>query len=295
MALTYKNLQAMYTTRRKGAEYKPLATDTRIYLVDGTFEIRYIHFQWTNKSVGKGYVRVERESELLATVTPDNVLTLEADTSRILSYPTGRNRIEKITGCLVWSDASGHRNKLSAIRIKGRYYDATTGSHNYQPWCTSTTSLPYVKGTKFQLNDDNNRMECLNKPDDVKLFVKNDAIQQAKASTAVIRKLVMAMSKLGEYDDMMNNKWGVHSTLLIAEINYASPTAEDAKAVFAHGLRTSTGSDRYRYVDGQGYVQIPEHERIQSYRMRCIENGMKALRKHIYQSSDGYERIVVNK
>ena len=118
-----------------------------------------------------------------------------------------------------------------------------------------------------------------------------------KASTAVLRKLTIAMARMGTFDEHIKEafkgRWRFNAVGKIDKVTYHEPTAHDAEVVFTHGLKATNTPDKHRYENGK-YVEISDAERFATLRTRAIENGMKMLRKHIYDTNDGYEKITVS-
>jgi hypothetical protein len=209
---------------------------------------------------------------------------------------TIRNRLQDITGLDVFSDTGHHRNKETAIRTTHRYY----GQHGWQKqaWCANTRdkTIPYKAGTQFRVGLPQGRVDCLNIPKDIKNIVKNEAIQSVKADTAVIRKLAMVMLRVGfeeHIEKKLSNYWySPQVTKLLKDVDYKNPTGDDAMAVLVHGMRIANKPDTHVWVDG-AYKQRTMDERVRLMRERILDNGMKALRKHIYATTNGYEQVEV--
>jgi hypothetical protein len=207
---------------------------------------------------------------------------------------TIRNRLQDITGLSIFSDTGHHRNKETAIRVTSRYYD---NGWEKQAWCANTNdkTIPYKMGTQFKVGIEG-RCECLNIPKDIKSVVKNEAIQSVKADTAVLRKLAMVMLRVGfeeHIEKKLSNYWyAPPQTKLLADVNYKNPMGDDATAVLNHGMRIANKPDTHVWVDGE-YKQRTMDERVRLMRERTLDNGMKALRKHIYLTTGGYDKVEV--
>ena len=298
--LTYDYTQKIFDTRRKSRDYKMYKTDTRLELEGDTFVFYHCGFNWIYDKAKGMHVRTDKLTKTpLVSINPDNVVTLlMVDTGwPSVAHITIRNRLADITGFSFYSDTARHKNKGTAIRIEGRYYN---NGWCAQPWCAGGKSLPYAAGTQFRTvsNGKNGGLtECLNPPKDVKHLVKQEAIQQAKAETAVIRKLAKVMLRVGfdEYiDQRIDNYWVPFlDTKPLAEVNHLNPSSEDAMAVLAHGLRTANRPDLTVWRGGK-YIEIEREVRVQQLRERVLENGMRALRKHIYKTTDGYDTVEVS-
>lgn len=296
--LTYKWVEASFDTRRKTNDYKAYKTDTHLTKAeDGTFTFNYIRHEWEHNAKTGKYKRVRQiDVTPLVSITPDNVMTLLAPETEgwpSVHHMTIRNRLQEITGFSVYSDTAHHKNKETPIRIYHRFYGAN--GWEKQAWCIgSDKSMPYKAGTQFQVSGIQGRVECLNPPTDIKSVVKPSAVQQVKGDTAVIRKLAMVMLRVGfeeHIEKKLNSYWcSAPQTKLLSDVNYKDPTGDDAMAVLAQGIRMATRVDE-SYWDGGTYKKRTMDERVSMMRERILENGMKALRKHIYATTGGYEKV----
>ena len=301
--LTYKWTEQIFETRRKNKDFKAYKTDTHLTKADdGTYTFSYVQFEWVQDEKTRKYKREDTLNRTpLVSIAPNNVMTLLAPEHT--SWPSVhhmaiRSRLNMITGFDIYSDTSHHKNKDMQIRITHRYYNEGMGWLK-QDWCANTKdkTMPYKQGTQFQLTDKKSgKVECLNIPTDVKNIVKNESIQQTKADTAVIRKLAMVMLRVGyeeHIEKKLNNYWyAPPQTKLLADVDYKNPTGDDATAVLNHGMRITHKPDAHVWVDG-AYKDRSMEERVRIMRERVLENGMKALRKHIYKTTDGYEKVEV--
>jgi hypothetical protein len=301
--LTYTWTEKLFSARRKNKDFKAYKTDTHLTKeADGSFVFSYVQFNWVQDENTKEYKREDTRSRTpLVSIAPNNVMTLLAPETKnwpSVHHMTIRNRLHDITGFDIYSDTSHHKNKDMPIRITHRFYKEGVGWLK-QEWCADSKdkTMPYKAGTQFQLTDTKSgKVECLNPPTDVKQIVKNESIQSAKADTAVIRKLAMAMLRMG-YEEHIEKKlanywYAPPQTKLLADIDYKNPTGDDATAVLNHGMRVSNKPDAHVWADGK-YTERSMDERVRLMRERVIENGMKALRKHIYATTNGYEKVEV--
>jgi hypothetical protein len=236
----------------------------------------------------------------LVSIAPDNVMTLLAPDTKSwpsVHYMTIRKLLQDITGLTIYSDTGHHRNKETAIRITHRFYS----EHGWSKpaWCANTNdkTIPYKAGTQFRtISQKTGLTECLNTPKDIKNVVKNEAIQSVKADTVVIRKLAMVMLRVGfeeHIEKKLSNYWySPQQTKLLKDIEYKNPTGDDAMAVLTHGMRIANKPDTHVWADGK-YTERTMDERVRLMRERTLDNGMKALRKHIYATTDGYEQVEV--
>lgn len=299
--LTYEFVEKLFASRRKNTDVKKYKTDTHIFKQDdGTFMFKFMTRQWKRDKDGNGEYVFDSYHDMLS-ITPDNVVTLlmrESGFWPSMQHMTLRNRMAQLTGFSIYSDTSHHKNKGTAIRVRGIRYDYTHGWTS-QDWCSAGKSLPYVVGTQFKtINYGKNggKVDCLNPPKDYKNLVKQEAIQQVKAETAVIRKLAMVMARI-DFDEEIqaraNSSWVQRKPCkALHEVDYKNPTGEDALAVLYAGLYMTNRPDRSYYDDVQKkWVDRSIEEVVQGLRTRILENGMKALRKHIYNTTDGYEMV----
>ena len=297
--LTYDYTQRIFDTRRKGRDFKAYKTDTRLELgADGVFTFYHCGYNWERDPITNQYKRTDRITKTpLVSINPDNVVTLLAGTTGWPSadHITIRNRLADITGFQFYSDTGRHKNMQTSIRIRGVRYDNGWVS---QPWCAAGKSLPYAQGLQFKtISNGRNggRTECLNPSKDIKRTVKQEAIQKVKAETASIRKLAMVMLRVGFEEQLtkrLEANWWISKpkeVKAIEDVNYAQPTADDALAVLWAGMAVAQRPDYHQYDETlKTWVQVTPESRLQTLRMRVLDNGMKALRKHIYKTTDGY-------
>lgn len=302
VSINYKWTEHVFSTRRKTKDFKAYKTDTHLTKSDdGTFTFSYIRWEWEENKKTGNYRRVKQvDVTPLVSITPDNVMTLLAPDDKgwpSVSHMTIRNRLQDITGLDVFSDTGHHRNKEMAVRVSSRFYG--TQGWEKQAWCANTRdkTIPYKQGTQFRVGLLQGRVECLNPPKDIKNIVKNEAIQSAKADTVIIRKLAMVMLRVGfeeHIEKKLNSYWyAPQQVKLLKDIDYKNPTGDDALAVLAQGLRMATRPDAHVWKEGK-YTELSMEERISLLRSRTLENGMKALRQHIYATTNGYDKVEVS-
>lgn len=302
--LTYEYTEKLFAIRRKNTDHKCYKQDTHLFKQDdGTFMFKFAQRSWERDANGNAGYIFKSYHDLLS-ITPDNVVTLLIRGEGMwpsMQYMTIRNRIADITGFSIYSDTGHHKNKGTAIRIEGHRYDHKAGWVP-QEWCAAGKSLPYVAGTQFKTISTGRAggvVDCLNPPKDFKNLVKQEAIQQVKAETAVIRKLAMVMLRL-DFDEEIqaraNSSWLQRNTNKpLSEVDYKNPTGDDAMAVLYAGLYITNRPDTSRYDPVQKkWVDLPMDEVIQGLRTRVLENGMKSLRKYIYSTTDGYDLVEVS-
>ena len=271
-APTYADYVATFARRKKGSDVKPIFRDCQIRFKNDIFTVVRTP-QW--------YEDQSRKPKVMWTIDPFNIVTLYAEPRDI----TTRNRLTRAIGRWVYSDQAKHKTKESAVRI-----NKTT--------CYSGGSIPYHMGLQVQLTPDGEVGSFINPRKDVKILVKKDAIKTVSTSTARLRKLTITMAKMGVFDEAVSMRLGGSYYLRsndvkdISDINYQDPLGEDAEAVFYRGMDSAIVPSQTGFVDGS-WSRIPLEERRQTYHRNIIESGMKALRKHIYEQTNSYERVEV--
>jgi len=269
-APTYADYVATFARRKKGSDVKPIFRDCQIRFKNDIFTVVRTP-QW--------YEDQSRKPKVMWTIDPFNIVTLYAEPRDI----TTRNRLTRAIGRWVYSDQAKHKTKESAVRI-----NKTT--------CYSGGSIPYHMGLQVQLTPEGEVGSFINPRKDVKILVKKDAVKTVSASTARLRKLTITMARMGVFDKETATRLdGSYYSVMpkpISDINYQDPLGEDAEAVFYRGMLSAIVPSRSGFVDGQ-WKQIPLEERRQAYHRNIIESGMKALRKHIYEQTNSYERVEV--
>lgn len=306
MPYSYYSWKQFHDTRRsKRKDYRTALRDVRLRRDGDTLTFHYSN-NWERK-------QKKQDCEvLLATLTPDNVLTFHINFKTregVFDNITICNRIHELCGVLIGSNRSGHRNKESSIRLytaewKTRELIPTEpGGRTYEHYAvpryswSDKTQIPYNPGLSFRLHPATGEItELLHAEPDRAYRVKPQIMKDVKADTAVLRKLVMTMARIGSFDGHMERKieqsgWFSTDTEL-NDVNYKDPTGKDAEIVFLTGLSMAVLPDRHVWEPAlRRYIKISTHERLQKLRARAVENGMKALRKHLYATQDGYELI----
>jgi len=269
-APTYDDYVATFARRKKGSDVKSVYRDCQIRFENDIFTVLQTPRWWEDAGV---------TPQVMWTIDPFNIVTLYAEPKNI----TTRNRLTRAIGRWVYSDQAKHKTKESAVRInKTKVYGGGT--------------IPYHMGLQVQLTPEGEIGSFINPRKDVKILVKKDAVKIVATSTARLRKLTLTMARLGVFDKetairLEGSYYGIMPKP-ISEINYQDPLGEDAEAVFYRGMLTAIVPNRIGFVDGE-WKQIPLEERRQTYHRNIIESGMKALRKHIYEQTNSYERVEV--
>jgi len=272
-APTYADYVATFARRKKGSDTKPIFRDCQIHFANDIFTVVRTPKWWESQNTAP---------QMMWAIDPFNIVTLYAEPNNI----TIRNRLTRAIGRWVYSDQAKHKTKESAVRI-----NKTT--------CYSGGSIPYHMGLQVQLTPEGEVGSFINPRKDVKILVKKDAIKTVSTSTARLRKLTITMARMGVFDEATTKRLdGSYSFVpdvvikQVSDINYQDPLGEDAEAVFYRGMDCAITPPQSGFVDGQ-WTRIPLEERRKTYHRNIIESGMKALRKHIYEETNSYERVEV--
>ena len=299
MAFNWQGYETQWKRKRKNSDCKRMWRDCDLVKQDdGSFNIYWAYNVWErDEATGKGKT-VRGERKPLAHITQDNVLTITFDRTPCL---TSMNRLSHIIGLEVYGDTAHHKNNIHKVRVSGRQWQGRTFKN--MPWCPtkngilSKENIPFSDGMQFRMDVDGSPTELITVEQDIKVLVKNEAVQQAKADTKLIRVLIRGMARLGVFDiqvqDKLDRVWhhSARRVIKLEEVNYKNPLGSDAESVFLLGLEKSSPPDRSTYVNNQWVQRKPEEVRAILVD-NAIENGMKALRRHIYETTDGLERVI---
>jgi len=264
MPATYKRLKEIFDKRRKGYTYKATNRDCRVTQDGDDFIVTY-HGWYTryNNNLGIPLVRV----------TPTNLLTTLTNTRRGESDEkycvTLQNRMSLMLGRLVSSDKRNHGNYEHYVRMSDgtNYYNA---------------NLPFHEGMQLQMDDDGKIIDIPVIKDDIKMVINKEITQRVKADTAVLRKLVKGMARMGAFDVQIHAR--ANGKVLALEedvkIDPQNPTGSDAEHIFMRGLNSSY-APHSGYVDGT-WTSFPIEMRVLSLRDKAISNGLKWMRTELY-------------
>jgi hypothetical protein len=298
MGWNWQDYEGQWKRKRKNLDSKRLFRDCDLIKQDdGSFNLYWAYNTWAVDPVTKKYKPKRTDRQLLSSITPDNVLTIHYDKPVCL---TSMKRLTYMIGMEVFSDTSRNKTKKHKVRVAGCTWNS---KGKVMPWCPSGKNprdgcnIPYSAGMQFRMDANGDPTELITVEEDIKMLVKNEAIQKAKADTKVIRLLIRGMVRLGVFDQQimehLDRKWYTKvNEFKVEEVNYKTPMGSDAEIVFNLGLEHTTVPDRSTYVNNQWVQRKPEEVRAILVD-NAIENGMKALRRHIYETTGGLERITV--
>ena len=299
MAFNWQGYETQWKRKRKNSDCKRMWRDCDLVKQDdGSFNIYWAYNVWGRDEVTGRGKNVRGERKPLAHITQDNVLTITFEQTPCL---TSMNRLSHIIGLEVYGDSAHHKTNIHKVRVSGRQWQGR--SYKIMPWCPTANgnwakeNIPFSTGMQFRMDADGSPTELITVEQDTKVLVKNEAMQKAKADTKVIRLLLRGMVRLGSFDkqimEHLERRWYTKvNEFKIEEVNYKVPMGSDAEIVFNIGLEHSKVPDRSTYVNNQ-WVQRTVDECRAILVDNAIENGMKALRRHIYETTDGLERIAV--
>jgi hypothetical protein len=299
MGMNYATATKVWASRRKNFDYKAWKNDTHITIGENS-EMLFTYVPSTYARINNKWTKTRCQGIPLAIVTPNNILTLLIETS--YRTPTINNRLSEVLGCNVYSDTGRHRTKESAVRISKRYYNGSNYA-GMTDWNNDPANgnIPYKPGIQFQMDDKGCPVKVLNPPVDMSRYVKKDRIHEVSKQTADLRKLMVAMARLGSFDEAAKAKaerlyWSWAKTLgevkPIDKIDVTNPMGEDAIALFVYGLNHTQSPDRGTWLN-HAYVDSPIEDRIEEVKTKAVKRGLQLLRQHIYESSDGYEIVPV--
>ena len=298
MGWNWQDYETQWKRKRKNSDHKRMFRDCDLVKQDdGSFNIYWAHNVWAVDPVTNKYKPKRADRQLLGSITPDNVLTIHYDKPVCL---TSMKRLTYMIGMEVFSDTSRNKTKKHKVRVAGCTWSS---KGKVMPWCPSGKNprdgcnIPYSAGMQFRMDKNGDPTELITVEEDIKMLVKSDAIQKAKADTKIIRVLIRGMVRLGAFDrqinEYMDRRWYAKPNAFdLKDVNYKTPLGSDAEIVFNYGLDHTTVPDRSTYVNNQWVQRKPEEVRAILVD-NAIENGMKALRRHIYETTDGLERIAV--
>jgi hypothetical protein len=204
-------------------------------------------------------------------------------------------------GLEVFSDTKHYKTNIHKVRVSAVAY--RNREKILMPWAPATSywkaNIPYSTGMQFRMDKDGDPTELLKSELDVKVLVKKEAIQKARADTKLIGVLMRSMIRLGVFDEhielALDGKyhWSAPKTdAKIENVNYKEPTGEDAQTLFLVGLNKTNRPDLSTYVNNV-WAQVPRETRRATFVSRIIDNSMEMLRRHIYETTDGLERVPV--
>jgi hypothetical protein len=279
LADTYTNYKAIFATKLKSCDFKRIFSDCNLYDRGTHMEITHNAFvRWDRPESGGRWKKITEERPL-ATITPDNVLTMTyADEVDI----TVCNRLTRLTGWPVRLNKRQYSHHRQHVRV-----------YCFPSW---NQSEPYFAGMKWDVSG--GAAKLLNQQPDLKIVVDNTKVQQAKKEFDAFRKLCKVLAKIGAFDEFadkyMRERWTIPLDKVkpLDEINTANPEFDDAMALIHHGgVNTVRPDFHYWHAYTKQYVQRDLHEVKKGWLERCVENGLKQLRKQFYKANDGYMEL----
>lgn len=215
---------------------------------------------------------------LLATITPDNVLTFKW---QAVVSPTICARLTTLCGRAVVRNKSEYRNYKQHIRVYSE---------------PNAASRPYFAGMQWDVSGPYSKL--LNPQPDIKVVVDKTAVAAAKQQTNKLRRLVYTMLKLGSFDEFAykyeSQRWSipVENYKKLSEIDFDNLTSDDAMAVVVHGARFSSVGNRFVFSRTHGYQPISLDQVIKGWLTRSINYALKDLRTNYYETHNGYREVL---
>lgn len=276
-AVTYLWCKNLFATKLKSRGYKSIFKDCKLYDRGTHFEITHNKFKvWEHSS--SGYKKITEEVPL-ATITPDDVLTMTYDGDVDI---TMCNRLTYLTGWPVGLNKRQYGNHRQHVRV----------------YCLSTwhDSEPYFAGMKWNVK--NGGAELLNKQPDLKLVVSNDHVQKVKKEYDQLRKLTRTMLRIGAFDDFakqyMTQRWQIklNDYKSLDQIDPNNPIGDDALAIIAFGAYNIQRPDMH-YWDPKTrqYVKREPEQVMRVWLTKAMERGLKEMRHAFYKDNDAFIEI----
>lgn len=274
----YNSYEYAFSKRRANSNTKRLFKDCSLIKTENGFDIMFDIYSGYVTDPATNQSKTVFNKHLLATITPDNVLTFRW--SGPLS-PTACRRLTTLSGRTVLRNKSKYRKYKQHIRV----------------YCgPNSSSRPYFAGMQWDVSG--GYAKLLNPQPDTKVVIDKTAVTAAKQQINNLRKLVYTMFKLGSFDEFAykygNNRWSilVDNYKTLSEIDFDNLTIDDAMAVVVYGARfTNTGS-KYVFSRTHGYQPISQDQVIKSWLARSINCALKELRANYYKSHNGYIEIL---
>lgn len=284
---SYAALDRKYKTRRPGHKNKTIDRGVFITLNDDdVFDIWFANPQWVKQPNGD-YKR-QNNPQLLATMTPTNILTLRYE-GKITQ--TLCNRFSDLLGLPMSSNKAQYRNYKQHIRI----YHART-VHGSIDW---KTSVPYFVGAAWDMNG--MYAQLTNPEPDVKIAVKTDAVVEARRQFDSLRKLAKVSERIGALNDVadkfVTKPWDARREFrdkvkALAAINVTDPVFDDVLAVLVHGAMKTESPSGMQYDNAtKRYLPVPIETRRSKWINRALFNGFAELRNVHYAANDAFKEV----
>lgn len=277
-ALTYEYCVQQYDKRIKSRDFKSILGDCKLYDRGTHFEI--VHKKWLSwENTSEGYRKVTKDVSL-ATITPDDVLTMTYDDGVNM---TVCNRLTSLTGWPVGLNKRSFSNHKQHVRV----YCKDNGYQN---------SEPYFAGMKWDVK--NGGAVLLNPQPDLKLVVDNGAVQKVKKEFDSLRKLTRTMLRIGAFDEFaakyMTKRWDIKldDYKSLVDIDPNNPIGDDALAIIAHGAWNINRPDTHHWdKNTRQYVKRSLDEVMREWLTKAMERGLKDMRRKAYENNDAYIEI----
>ena len=283
--LTFKEASAIFERRKKGTARKRIYSDCWIYKDDPlTVRITYERFVCWNRHIDhKGSITWTKtvEEVALAELNSQDILTMQLDREYV--QQASCNRLSQLYGRIVYSD----KRRFAA-------YEEHVRVCNSRRLTADMASVPYFKGLQVDLRSS----RVLNPKEDVKKVVAREAINNAKAQTKALSKLARVMVKMGAFDDFarmyMDQPWKLDmgKAVDVATIRLENAEFNDVEKVLVLGGGCTARPDRYERSSIGMYVNIDKDVRVKRWLQRAVLNGMEKVRRNLYDTNNGYERII---
>jgi hypothetical protein len=260
MTITYERIAKMLKRPVKGKR-RARHNNTYYRYADDGKTIEYFVEWWTSGPT------------VLATITPDNVVTVKLgeDSHAIWAH----NRIHFLTGRWITNDKRGNPNKEQTVRIR-EYIWGRNGSRD------KVHDHPYFDGLQLQLKDSVTKAEFLNlgQVKDKVRTLDRDKAKEMRAKLNPLTNLFLTSFRIGALDDLIaqttaNYKYRAKAIYTLDELIATAPEDLDighATSLYVHALKATD-------VAWWGNQQ-------ETIRKRVPVNAVRILRKHAYAKAE---------
>jgi hypothetical protein len=230
----------------------------------------YTYYQYAeDKKTIEYVVDWGRGATMLATISPDNVLTVQLGENA--KYIWARSRIERLTHKRIFSDTRRHKNKEQTIRVVNN-------------WSEYKQSKPYFDGLQVQLGAWDNKFLNLELAKDKVRRLDKTKGAEVRRQIAPLIKLFKVSMKIGAMDEHISkaqtiSRYHKDVDFSLDELVKAAhdPNMAHVQALYWHGVKRTS-------LAWWGDV-------TQEIRTRVPENAARALREHAYKMHNAYNMI----
>lgn len=211
------------------------------------------------------------EQHLMCTLSDNDTWTILADPKKLL--PGWSNRIQVLVGCYPAWNKKTFYNYENPCRL----YYGNIANVPYEP------GVQVYKATVLDIDKYVDRKRVL---------ADKDGATEVKRKLEKIRELAPIMIRLLEAHEVKAPTWYEGKKIkeeMFKDFDLDNVTALDAERVFQVGRSTTRqrAKGHFNYTTGQWeYTKLESDDQ---YRRRCIVNGLRKLREHVYSQEGVYQ------